>query len=75
MFLIKKFTKNVRITLLGGSHSDIPIDGISGYYPICESLKDAIEISEHGRYSIINISGELDRGMPNIKSEGVSPSE
>ena len=63
MWLIKRFTKHVEIVDSDGIKKRSVINGISGYYPICDNLEDVVKISEEGKYQVLYITEDLDESL------------
>ncbi len=63
MWLIKKFTKYVELEDSDGIKTNAEINGISGYYPICDNLEDVVKISEEGKYQVLYITEDLDESL------------
>jgi 4-hydroxyphenylpyruvate dioxygenase-like putative hemolysin len=55
MWMIKKLTKQVRITDPYNNVMDITFSGIAGYYPVVDTREDAIEISENFEHPVLSV--------------------
>ena len=63
MWLVKRFTKYVELVDSEGIKTNAEINGISGYYPICDNLDDVVKISDGGKYQVLYITEDLNESL------------